>query len=288
MAPKKKKNPPDPSRSGASTSRGKERAPTPSPPPDDQADQPEPEYGCPDDIFDSDDGAPAVLSEMPKYEGKRARKARKEEEAEIAYAAFEAKRARQNVGPSDEEVQRFLAMNTPLADSGPEPQLRTAETSSASRPTSLWSESSEQYLRVPQQGGTSSSASSRASKRNRSPSPHGSWDNTRTTHRGRGGRLDSRPPPGQMRRRSYDMEEEIHNLQAELQRLREYGREDREQIRTLERRLAAERQLGIAEGLAQAARMQMAQQRSRGPSPTRRYDDDDYARDLRRATTAWR
>jgi hypothetical protein len=230
-----------------------------------------------------EDGAPAVIPDKPKpkYEGKRARQERRDAEAEYAYAKFKEKQAVLEAGPNQEEVERFLALNTPATDSGPELPLRTAETSSASRPTSLWSDNSEQYLRVPPQGGTSSSASSRASKRNRSPSPHGYRDSSHTAHRGRGGRLDSRPPPGQYIRPLHEAEEEIHNLQAELQRLCEFGREDRERIRYLERQLTAERQLGIAEGLAQAARQLMEQ--SRGPSPTRYYDKDEYVRDMRRA-----
>jgi len=253
MAPKRPKPQPDPSRSGASASKGKEKAHKPSPPPEDQADQPEPSYGAPDDFSDFEDGAPAVIPEKPKHEGKHARQAREEAEREYAYTKYKEKQAVLEAGPNQEEVEHFMGFDAPTTDLSPEPPLRTAETSSASRPTSLWSENSEQYLRVPQQGGTSSSASSRASKRNRSPSPHGYRDTSRTAHRGRGGRTDSRPPPGQMLRPSREMEDEIHNLQTELQRLREYGREDREHIRTLERQLAAERQLGVAEGLAQAA-----------------------------------
>ena len=79
-----------------------------------------------------------------------------------------------------------------------------------------------------------------------------------------------------------ELEEEVRNLRMELERHRDYGRQDQETIRLLERRLAVERQLSYAEGLAQAAQEQL-RTTSRGRSPPRYYHDDDYARDLQRA-----
>ena len=58
----------------------------------------------------------------------------------------------------------------------------------------------------------------------------------------------------------------IHNLKLELQRFRDYGHQDQETIQYLEKRLAVKRQLGYAEGMAQAARDQFCTT-SRGRSP---------------------
>ena len=79
------------------------------------------------------------------------------------------------------------------------------------------------------------------------------------------------------------MEEENRNLLAEIQRLRNYGHRDMEQIQDLENRLCTERQLRIAEGLAQAAQMQRDRS-GWGPPPTRDRREDEYQRDLRRAS----
>ena len=68
----------------------------------------------------------------------------------------------------------------------------------------------------------------------------------------------------------------------ELQRFRDYGRQDQETIQYLEKRLAVEQQLGYSEGMAQAARDQF-RTTSRGRSPVRYYGDDEYARKLQRA-----
>ena len=90
------------------------------------------------------------------------------------------------------------------------------------------------------------------------------------------------PPSGQLRRPSFEIEEEIRNLRMELERHRDYGRQDQETIQLLEHRLAVERQLGYAEGLAQAAQEQL-RTTSRGHSPPWYYHNDDYVCDLQRA-----
>ena len=79
------------------------------------------------------------------------------------------------------------------------------------------------------------------------------------------------------------MDEEIRNLKMELQRFRDYGCQDQETIQYLEKRLAVERQLSYAEGMAQAARDQFCTT-SRGCSPVRYYSDNEYACELQRAT----
>ena len=90
------------------------------------------------------------------------------------------------------------------------------------------------------------------------------------------------PPSGQLSRPSFEIEEEICNLRMELERHRDYGCQDQETIRLLECRLAVERQLGYAEGLAQAAQEQL-RTTSRGRSPPWYYHDNDYVHDLQRA-----
>ena len=118
MVPRKPQPPPDPQRSGDSSSKGKGKADPPPSPPEDQADQPEPEYGAPDDRSTGDE-ALVVPPKAPKHEGKRARKARLQEEAEIDYAKYMAKRPAQQAGPNQEEVARFLAPAPPKTDPGP-------------------------------------------------------------------------------------------------------------------------------------------------------------------------
>ena len=162
---------------------------------------------------------------------------------------FEARCRAQQVPASQEEIDRLLACQTPQIEL-PDLPARETETSSASRPTSLWSKNSDQFLQVPSRGGTSSGTSSWASKRQRSPSPSLCRDKPPSVPCGCGSRLDTRPPPGQLHRPSLEIEEEICNLQMELERHHDYGRQDQETIRLLEHRLAVERQLGYAEGLA--------------------------------------
>jgi hypothetical protein len=72
----------------------------------------------------------------------------------------------QQAEPSQEEVTRFLLYrNDPRMDLDIEIASISIEMSEASRLTSLWSASSEQYLQPPREEGHSSSASSKASKR---------------------------------------------------------------------------------------------------------------------------
>jgi hypothetical protein len=76
----------------------------------------------------------------------------------------------QQAEPIQEEVNRFLSYrNDPRMDLDIEIAALSVETSEASRPTSLWSASSEQYLQPPREKGPSSSALSKASKQRRSP-----------------------------------------------------------------------------------------------------------------------
>jgi hypothetical protein len=71
----------------------------------------------------------------------------------------------QQVEPIQEEVNRFLSYrNNPRMDLDVEIATLSVETSEASRLTSLWSASSEQYLQPPREEGHSSSASSKVSK----------------------------------------------------------------------------------------------------------------------------
>ena len=163
-----KKNTADPTKSGTGTGKGKAKARQASPDPEEDANPPEPTHYAPPDL--SDDDAPPIHTPPPKKESKRARKACLEREAEDDYAVFEARCHAQQAPASQEEINRLLALQPPqIKNLGP--PARGADTSSASRPTSIWSKSSEQFLQVPSQRGTSSGASSRASKCQRSPHP---------------------------------------------------------------------------------------------------------------------
>jgi hypothetical protein len=72
----------------------------------------------------------------------------------------------QQAEPSQEEVTRFLSYrNDPRMDLDIEIASLSVKTSEASRPTSLWSANSEQYLQPPREEGHSSSASSKVLKR---------------------------------------------------------------------------------------------------------------------------
>jgi hypothetical protein len=163
--PPKKPPPPDPQRLGKPAPKGKGRAkaPTPkvAPKVDDQADQ------TWQGVTFSDD-------EPPAYEGKKKRKQRLEAEAEEAMVwetppvCKDIWGTTQQVEPGQEEVTRFLLYrNDPRMDLDVEIASLSVKTSEASRPTLLWSASSEQYLQPPREEGHSSSASSKASKRHR-------------------------------------------------------------------------------------------------------------------------
>jgi hypothetical protein len=189
--------------------------------------------------------------------------------------------------PSTEELNRFLSYHDNMnMDIDAEANSQSVEMSEASRPTSLWSASSEQFLRPPHDEGHSSGASSKASKRRRSPSPFGRSRESCTSSRGRRNPFEAGPPPGRYHQSSTDEENQL--LREEVQRLRDYGREDQMRIHFLERQMATERQLGYTEGLAQAAQLQLRspttdREYGRGRPPGRDYDKD-HARDLRHAT----
>ena len=194
MAPKK--NPANPTRLGTSTSKGKAKACQASPDSKEDVNPPEPPNYTPPDL--SDDDAPPIHSPPPKKEIKQAQKAHQEREAEDDYAAFEARCHAQQAPTSQEEIDHLLALQPPqIEDLGP--TARGADTSSASCPTLLWSESSEQHLQVPLQRGTSSSASSQASKCQRSPSPSSCKDNHPSAHHSHGSCHEARPPHSQLR-----------------------------------------------------------------------------------------
>jgi hypothetical protein len=160
--PLKKPPPPDPQRSGKPAPKGKGRAkaPTPEAVPevDDQADQ------MWQGMTFSDDKPPA-------YEGKKKRKQRLKTEAEEAMVwatppiCKDVWGTAQQAEPIEEEVNRFLLYRSdPRMDLDIEIASLSVETSEASRPTSLWSASSEQYLQPPREEGHPSSALSKASK----------------------------------------------------------------------------------------------------------------------------
>jgi hypothetical protein len=111
--------------------------------------------------------------EAPAYEGKKKQKQRLAEEAEEEYsretvddcAKKEVWATARRADPSTEELNRFLSYRDDMnIDIDVEANSQSVETSEASRPTSLWSASSEQFLRPPHDEGHSSGASSKASK----------------------------------------------------------------------------------------------------------------------------
>jgi hypothetical protein len=279
--PPKKPPPPDPQRSGKPAPKGKGRAkaPTPEAAPevDDQADQ------TWQGVTFSDD-------EPPMYEGKKKRKQQLKAEAEEAMAwetppvCKDVWGTAQQAEPIEEEVNRFLSYrNDPRMDLDIEIASLSVKTSEASQLMSLWSASSEQYLQPPREEGHSSSASSKASKRRRSPLLFRRSQESCTSNQGRGDFLEARQPPGQHCRSP--AQEENLLLREEVQCLCKYRRQDQMRINFLQRQLAAEQQLGHAEGLAQAAQIQLHSpptdcEYGRGRPSGRDYDND-YARDGR-------
>jgi hypothetical protein len=141
--PPKKPPPPNLQRSGKPAPKGKGRAKAPTPEVDDQADQ-------------TWQGVTFLDDEPPAYKGKKKRKQRLEAEAEEAMA-WETPPVRKDIWgtaqqaePSQEEVNCFLSYrNNPRMDLDVEIASLSIETSEASRPTLLWSASSEQYLQPP-------------------------------------------------------------------------------------------------------------------------------------------
>jgi hypothetical protein len=143
--PLKKPPPPDPQRSGKPVPKGKGRAKAPTPEVDDQADQ-------------TWQGMTFSEDEAPVYEGKRKRKQRlaKEAEEEMSretaddHTKKEVWATARWADPSMEEINRFLSYCDDMnMDIEAEVNSQSIETSEASRPTSLWSTSSEQFLRPP-------------------------------------------------------------------------------------------------------------------------------------------
>jgi hypothetical protein len=111
--------------------------------------------------------------EAPAYEGKKKRKQRLAEEAAEEYsretvddhAKKEVWATARRVDPSAEELNRFLLYCDDMnMDIDTEANSQSVETSEASRPTSLWSASSKQFLRLPHDKGHSSGTSSKALK----------------------------------------------------------------------------------------------------------------------------
>jgi hypothetical protein len=280
--PPKKPPPPDPQRSGKPVPKGKGRAKAPTPEIDNQAEE----------VWQ---GMTFSEDEAPAYEGKRKRKQRLAEEAEEEWsretaddhAKKEVWATARQADPSAEEINRFLSYRDDMnIDIDAEVNRQSVETSDASWPTSLWSASSEQFLHLPHDEGHSLGASSKVSKRRQSPSPFGCSHESRTSSRGHGNPFEAGPPPGRYRQSSADEENRL--LREEVQHLRDYGREDQMRIHFLERQMATERQLGYAEGLAQATQIQlcsptMDREYGRGCPPGRNYDNN-HARDLHHAT----
>jgi hypothetical protein len=177
--PLKKPPPPDPQRSGKPALKGKGRANAPMPKVDDQADQ------TWQGVTFSEDKAPA-------YKGKRKQKQRlaKEAEEEMSRettddcAKKEVWATARRADPSMEEINRFLSYCDDVnMDIDAEVNSQSVETSEASRPTLLWSASSEQFLCLPHNEGHSLGASSKASKRHQSPSPFGHSHESHTSSR---------------------------------------------------------------------------------------------------------
>jgi hypothetical protein len=190
--PPKKPPPPDPQRSGKPVPKGKGMAKAPMHEVDNQADQ------TWQGVTFSEDKAPA-------YKGKKKRKRQLAEEAEEEMsretmddrAKKEVWATTRRVDPSMEELNRFLSYRNDVnMDIDAEVNSQSVEMSKASRPTLLWSASSEQFLCPPRNEGHSSGTSSKASKRHRSPSPFGCSRKSRTSSRGHGNPFEAGPPPG--------------------------------------------------------------------------------------------
>jgi hypothetical protein len=203
--PPKKPPPPDPQRSGKPAPKGKGRAKAPTPEIENQAEE----------VWQ---GVTFSEDEAPAYEGKKKRKQRLAEEAAEEYSRETADdRAKKEVwatthqaNPSTEELNRFLSYHDDMnMDINAEANSQSVETSEASRPTSLWSASSEQFLRPPHDEGHSSGASSKVSKRRRSPSPFGRSRESRTSSRGCRNPFEAGPPPGRYRQSSADEENQL-------------------------------------------------------------------------------
>jgi hypothetical protein len=144
-----------------------------------QADQPE---GSSDYDLSQDEG-------LPKCKTKRAQKHQLENKAEEAMGwvtpaiCKDVWGTAQQAEPIQEEVNRFLSYrNDPRMDLDVKIATLSIKTSEASRPTSLWSASSKQYLQPPQEEGHSLSASSKALKRCQSPSPFRHSQESRTSN----------------------------------------------------------------------------------------------------------
>jgi hypothetical protein len=190
--PPKKPPPPDPQRSRKPAPKGKGRVKAPMPEVDNQANQ------TWQDMTFSEDKAPA-------FEGKKKRKQQlaKEAEEEMSRETPD-DRAKKEVwatahraDPSMEELNRFLSYHDDMnMDLDAEVNSQSVKTSEASRPTSLWSASSKQFLHLPHDEGHSSGTSSKVSKRHRSPSPFGHSRKSHTSSCGCGNPFKARPPPG--------------------------------------------------------------------------------------------
>jgi hypothetical protein len=170
---------------------------------------------------------------VPAYEGKRKRKQQLAEEAAEEWSRETADDCTKKevwatthqADPSAEEINRFLSYRNDMnMDIDAEVNSQSVETSEASWPTSLWSASSEQFLRPPHNEGHSSGASSKVLKQRRSPSPFGRSRESHTSSRGGGNSFEAGPPPGRYRQSSADEENRL--LREEAQHLCDYGHED--------------------------------------------------------------
>ena len=191
--PLKKPPPPDPNRSGPPEPKGKGKAKAVTPEEEEPTDQ-----------------STIKLSqeeEIPINESKAARKHRLQNEAEYEFAW--GGHDEQEDEPTPAELKCFIKYAEEIKNLNAEATTISVKTSEASRPTLIWSASSDQYLQPPRGGGHSSSTLSRALKRPRSPSPYES----RSSSQGRGGAIEARPPPGWCQ---HNPEEENQLLREEL------------------------------------------------------------------------
>ena len=192
--PPKKPPPPDPNRSGPPKPKGKGKA---------KVATLEEEEPTNQSTIES-----SLEEEIPINESKVAQKCQLQDKAEYKFA-WEG-HDEQEDKPTLAELKHFIKYAKEIKDLDAEATTISIETSEASRPTLIWSASSNQYLQPPRRGGHSSSALSRVSKRPRSPSPYESCSSSG----GHGGTIEARPPPGW--HQQYNPEEENRLLWEEL------------------------------------------------------------------------
>ena len=131
--PPKKPPPPDPNRSGPPEPKGKGKA---------KAATAEEEEWTDQSAIES-----SQEEEIPINESKVAQKCRLQDEAEYKFT-WEG-HDEQEDKPTPVELKRFIKYAKEIKDLNAEAATISIETSEASRPTSIWSASSDQYLQPP-------------------------------------------------------------------------------------------------------------------------------------------